>query len=778
MLNYANINDVEFEYLCKDIMESKLNTTLRRFSAGKDGGIDLTDDVTTHRIVVQVKHYIETTQDQVVRSLQKEVEKVKALHPEQYYICVSKSLSESNIKSIYKMFSDYMESAYNIVTLIEINDFLKAEDNIEILKKHYKLWLCSTGILENMVTNGLFVDCETLIADFQNKEKYFVRTKAFDKTLEYLEHNHTVFITGHPGVGKTITSEMLTMHYAALGYTVRYTTNPSDIGALKKSLSQNKDSKEIVLVDDCFGQVYFQMRESQNKELMSLIRFINLHTNKRLILNSRITIYREAVERTPELADSFYEKEYRVLVIDMSEISDLEKALILYNHLFYKGVAKEYYDEIKKGKNYRRIINHKNYNPRLIERICNVAKRTQIPVDFYYDYIIATLDNPKDMWNNEYEDRLQQVARILLTTLYSLTDTYADKDVLKICFEQRIKRYPGVDKTVDQFSRSLARLNESFITITDVNGKEKITVVNPSVNDYLKARLSEQSAELDDLFASLCHIQQMLQMLSILEFEKWGREIVKAHKVDDYIFDDESQKIAFVVYIITEYNICDSFYQKKVLYYLTHPSGLCYVRRLTEASAPELLLGLLKEELYEYFHVSEFVHNGDLTFYFETAILDEVIDMIIALHERIPYDRKEAFHEMAVSSIRDAIEAYCDDLNADDLDLNVDHALEMSIVHGYDDEGEYDIDDAVDTLEQEAEDIVFSEIKEKLKKLPPEFIISDETILGAISCPYGIEALVESYLPDFDEDRYREEREITITHNKSDIDEIDAIFER
>ena len=62
--------------------------------------------------------------------------------------------------------------------------------------------------------------------------------------------------------------------------------------------------------------------------------------------------------------------------------------------------------------------------------------------------------------------------------------------------------------------------------------------------------------------------------------------------------------------------------------------------------------------------------------------------------------------------------------------------------------------------------------------MPPEFIISDETILGAISCPYGIEDLVESYLPDFDEDRYREEGEITITHNKSDIDEIDAIFER
>ena len=42
---YAILNDVEFEYLCQDIMQQKLDTELRRFARGKDGGIDLTDDV-------------------------------------------------------------------------------------------------------------------------------------------------------------------------------------------------------------------------------------------------------------------------------------------------------------------------------------------------------------------------------------------------------------------------------------------------------------------------------------------------------------------------------------------------------------------------------------------------------------------------------------------------------------------------------------------------------------------------------------------------------------
>lgn len=58
MFNYANLNDVEFENLCKDVMEKKLSTSLRLFAKGRDGGIDLTDDTRTHNIIVQAKHYI------------------------------------------------------------------------------------------------------------------------------------------------------------------------------------------------------------------------------------------------------------------------------------------------------------------------------------------------------------------------------------------------------------------------------------------------------------------------------------------------------------------------------------------------------------------------------------------------------------------------------------------------------------------------------------------------------------------------------------------------
>ena len=124
--------------------------------------------------------------------------------------------------------------------------------NIEVLKKHYKLWIESTGILQDIGNTNVFIDCETLLADIENEKNLFVKTSAFASALKCLQDNKTLFITGNPGVGKTITSKMLVLHHAAIGYRVRFSTNVSDLDELKKSLSRNPDIKEIILVDDCF----------------------------------------------------------------------------------------------------------------------------------------------------------------------------------------------------------------------------------------------------------------------------------------------------------------------------------------------------------------------------------------------------------------------------------------------------------------------------------------------------------------------------------------------
>lgn len=108
MLNYANLNDVEFEYLCQDIMQKKLNVELHRFAKGKDKGIDLADDVHAKNIIVQVKHYMASSVSQLIAKLKEEVDKVAKLSPKEYYICCSKVLSPQKVDEIYQLFPKYM----------------------------------------------------------------------------------------------------------------------------------------------------------------------------------------------------------------------------------------------------------------------------------------------------------------------------------------------------------------------------------------------------------------------------------------------------------------------------------------------------------------------------------------------------------------------------------------------------------------------------------------------------------------------------------------------
>ncbi|HGX1667066.1 TPA: AAA family ATPase, partial [Listeria innocua] len=293
MFNYKDLSDFEFEELCKDIMERKLSMNLRIYTSGRDRGIDLSDYEIPHQTIVQIKHYMNSTYSSLKTSLGNEIKKVEKLNPRSYYICVSKSLTEANTEEIYEMFANYMDSTNNIVDLKEIDAFLADESNSDILRKHYKLWLHSTGILSEIYNQNIFIDCEALLSNIDIEKNYFIQTNIYDTCFKHLMRDRIIFMTGAPGVGKTITSKMLLLECASKGYKVKYTTN-ANLTDIKRSLSADKNIKEIILLDDCLGQHYFKMNENKESELLSLIKYVQMNKKKKLIMNSRIAIFNEA----------------------------------------------------------------------------------------------------------------------------------------------------------------------------------------------------------------------------------------------------------------------------------------------------------------------------------------------------------------------------------------------------------------------------------------------------------------------------------------------------
>lgn len=776
LLNYKDLNDVEFEYLCKDIMQEMLGVELYNFAPGADGGIDLTDNVNTKNIVVQIKHYENSTISTLITNIKKEIPKVEKLNPNQYYICCSKELSPQKVDEIYSYFSTYMNSPANIITLNEIDNFLTDSKNLEILKKHYKLWIESTGILQDIFNNNIFIDCETLLANIENEKNLFVYTSAFSDALKCLQNNKVLFITGNPGVGKSITSKMLILHYANNGYQVRFTRSACNLSDLKKSLSRNPNVKEIILIDDCFGQAYFEMKDSQNEELISLINYVNISPNKLLILNSRVTILQEAKERKPELVKCFKNEKFKVNIIDMSVIPNIEKAKILYNHMCFYNISKKHFNEIKKERRYYDIINHPNYSPRIIEFVSEPSRCKSIVSSDYYDFVIQQLDNPREIWKDEYEKKLQKADRLLLLTIYSLSDSFVNEELVKNCFERRISSEKDIDKTINQYEASLSRLSEGFVRIVDDKGVKKLSMVNPSINDYLDGRMAESHLEKQMLIDNSYSVQQKERLLSENEFDEFVLTLLINNKLDDYLFNSEEEKETIVAYYVGKYKILNPIYYPYILNYLLNPRVL-KIYGNTRIPYFRIIKPLFDENVCNFYKLKDFVYDiNNLESLLSIFDIDEMTEFVKLIDKFFTDDNRDVFIQLTSEYLQTAINDYCSDIDADEYDAYVDNAISMSSC--YDEElGEMDVDigEAVEYIEDDIISDVIDEIEDKLSNLPKDIQEYKEYTQNLTFDIWGVEELVVSALDvsDYDTEFHEHSRNL----EKSD-NEIDYIFNR
>ncbi|ADH05653.1 restriction endonuclease [Bacillus cereus] len=526
MFDYNNLSPNEFEILCSDILSRELGVELRHFSPGRDGGVDLTESPTNKDIVVQVKHYTKSSFSSLKASLEKELIKLQQMNPRprQYYVCTSKDITVENVRDIYNIFKDYMSSDKNIFTKNEIDAILSRDINRDILRKNFKLWLVADQILTQLINRDVFIDGEVLLSNLEVDFKYFVQTNLFDQCIDILKRSRSILICGDPGVGKSLTSKMLAFYYVKKGYQIRYTTN-GIISDLKKSIQDNRDLKEVILLDDCLGQYYLKLKDWQDQELVSLMNYIAISENKVLILNSRVTVLNEAQNNSGVLRRYLEDENVKIKTINMNDISEKEKAYIFFNHLIRNELPNNYYNIIRANKNYVSIIKHKNYNPRIIEFVTHKKRYCKVNPSRYYDFVISTLNNPQEVWSEEFRNGLAMEDRIFMHTLFSLTDTFIEERVLEECFIKRIEKESILDSTRNIFEESKKRLTSSMIRIVENNGKLQLGVINPSLNDYILNALNENKIERDQIIDNSLYIEQLERILGEASQEKILNEL-------------------------------------------------------------------------------------------------------------------------------------------------------------------------------------------------------------------------------------------------------------
>lgn len=484
--DFKTLNDKEFEALCTDLLGRLLGYRFERYKPGKDAGVDgryFGDDGA--EVILQCKHWANTPTSQLIGALaQKEKPKLDRLKPHRYILAISNPLSRSDKKKIAASLSPHIEREDDIYGKEDLNDLLGKYPEAE--RNSYKLWLHSASVLSFIAQSGVMGRSEFSLDEIVQKAARYAITENHKRALEISSKLGVVIISGDPGVGKTTLAEHLCLQLVSEGF--QFINIIEDIKEAEQVFSKN--SKQIFYFDDFLGRNYLEaLRGHEGGHLAAFIRRVSSNKLKRFILTSRSTILNQGKFFIDAFENENLKRNECELRIDA--LRTIDKGRILYNHIWHSGLPDDFREEFYIDKRYRKIISHKNFNPRLISFITDPSRSESECSAEYWPYIERSLADPSRIWGHPFDVQLDSSQRAIIL-LVVLNRRRIDEKGLAEAFHRLIER-PGNQNLRGRhdFGSYVRLLTGSFLSRIFESGHQvAFDLFNPSIGDFLLRRYS------------------------------------------------------------------------------------------------------------------------------------------------------------------------------------------------------------------------------------------------------------------------------------------------
>jgi hypothetical protein len=732
---FETLNDKEFEELVKDLLEKELKVKLQSFKKGKDKGIDLRyssvkDD---NEIIIQAKHYVNSQYYDLKRTMEKvEKNKVNLLNPSRYILATSIGLTPNNVTEIKGIMSPYIKNIEDIFWKEQLNTILSKYPEIE--DKHYKLWFSSINVFKNILNNGIKGRSKFFEDKIKKSIALFVPSKCFNEALEMLTKNKFIIITGEPGVGKTTLADVLTYNFLGNGYELIYIDEK--IQDAEQMLNPNIESKQIFYFDDFLGANYLEIANPKNSD-SAIVNFIEriMHIpNKYLILTTRTIVLNYAKQNSEKIRRA--RVDISQFEVALKEYSLVDKAKILYNHLYFNNVKAELLESIKEDENYLSIIKHKNYTPRLIEFFTKPFNFEQFNKQNYVEFIMSNLNNPAEVWNDHFETQLEDEDRFLLITLFTLGNN-VEENCLEEAFRYRIKyeiNENGLRLNNNIFNRTIKKLVDGFIKIEITSGdieKRVYNFINPGVVDFIINYIEGSKQEKIRIVKSIYYIEQLTKRFT---FNKKSLDVQNTlnYQAQGYISVDSDIKKELLEHITKNYNQFKSINDENFIKELEMANIV--LNYLSDLDIKFLLLEILKnlninkltamhfekminlmQKAFQYYEVREVILNqwdGLVLKLFEIIHWEDNYTDIIEIFNLYNKDLNSFFknnQSTVIESLRRYIERWLNELLSDTYEFQQEVLESMNdegtIYEGYlrcrvSDRIRYFLDDSLEFCEQ------------------------------------------------------------------------------
>lgn len=513
--DFKTLNDKEFESLCTDLLGEAIGKRFERFKSGRDAGVDGRFFMAGRQEgILQCKHWANTPARELVRRLASvEKPKLDKLKPKRYMLAVSNPLSRLDKTLLSQAVTPYLAED-DIFGLEDLNDFLDKHPEIE--KRHYKLWLSSTHVLDHIFNHAVLGRSDFSLSEIVASTAKYAVTSNHEAALTTLDRLGVVIITGEPGVGKTTLANHLCLHYVARGYD--YVKIGDDIRDAESVFRENKD--QLFYFDDFLGRNYLEaLKGHEGTQIAQFIRRVAKSGNKKFILTSRSTILNQGKFLIDNYQhNNLQRNEYELKI---SGLSEMDRAQILYNHIWHSDLSKDFIESIYENKRYKEIIAHRHFNPRLIDYITDVGRLDGVAATHYWSYISRSLDNPSQIWENPFLVQQDDFGRALIILM-----VFSGRGITEFALGQAYAKFIALPENQGftgrrEFQSNIRMLTGSFFNRSVAPGSPaNIDLFNPSIGDFILQRYGSDAATLRMIMYSLRSYSSLTTLRSLRNNKK------------------------------------------------------------------------------------------------------------------------------------------------------------------------------------------------------------------------------------------------------------------